>query len=682
MALVITHPTTPPQRKPRLRPAERGQALVLFVLFLLVLLGVSALGIDYANWLLTDRRLQNVADHVALAGASAFDRRDPAAVFTCASNPAKCGNAREQAWTAFSQELDLGLSKAQVVCLADAGNTPAVGWESTDDASCSGNVEFHHTLWVSTPPPANASYTGLGGRYPRMYGIVFARVDEPTRSFLGGALGIVPGDRTGWATAGSLPADFALEVFCRNNIAPQTGVCVNSAGLTIDGQGGIRLLRGDIGINESLRVTANTGSGVILKSGNVYLVNGVCHPSTWNCAQVPANTGGIANDDPNADPNVAVGLSALPMAPLPVPKYANPLGDGTSTSITAVSNPTCLGASASVPCVPIRPYLANGSRDPAPGDWTCGGVAATDQYCGVPTVLSPGVVRCDAAAGDPDLTPPMIPPGYYRQIILGNSQCAILDPTAEHSGGLYPYQRAGVYRFGDPDTNQNNRKKIVLGNDSYLIGDGVTLVFNSDWPSPGGNQGIVLGSPSALVLNTMRVPGSVPCTFDSESTSVNMSSPLSPLPYSAVCAAWSVDPSDSAVHPGAPAWPACTGTPPCTVDRSAYDPHVPSDPAASLWRGITFYFIPRNNAWPPPTVLNRFEMPGSGGNGGPGIAFRGVMYAPYDDVKITGGNGFDTVGQVLAWSAKFNGGSAYIDLDYPYDYQGTTPSLLEPTIGQ
>ena len=35
---------------------------------------------------------------------------------------------------------------------------------------------------------------------------------------------------------------------------------------------------------------------------------------------------------------------------------------------------------------------------------------------------------------------------------------------------------------------------------------------------------------------------------------------------------------------------------------------------------------------------------------------------------------------VLAWSAKFNGGSASIVLDYPYDSQPAPPYLLEPTV--
>ena len=87
------------------RVASAGQVLVLFVLFLLVLLGVSAVGIDYATWLLTDRNLQNTADHAALAGASQFQDRTTAT--TCTGT--KCYDARRQAWTSLNDELDLGL---------------------------------------------------------------------------------------------------------------------------------------------------------------------------------------------------------------------------------------------------------------------------------------------------------------------------------------------------------------------------------------------------------------------------------------------------------------------------------------------------------------------------------------------------------------------------------------------
>jgi hypothetical protein len=235
----------------------------------------------------------------------------------------------------------------------------------------------------------------------------------------------------------------------------------------------------------------------------------------------------------------------------------------------------------------------------------------------------------------------------------------------------------------------------------------VTFVFD---PFSGPNSGLAIdvGPDGALVLNTMLVPTTtgdpIPCTpTETETDTYNASSidptdpntPLSLLHYSAVCAAWSVDSSTHAgLHAGTMLWtaddPANPGTslgycPPdpdktsqCLgVDRSRYGYAGLPD----HYRGITFYFTPAGDAWPPDYVGTRFEMGGGSGDQ-PGIAFRGVLYAPYDDVKISGGNGFDTVGQVLAWTAKFNGGDAYIDLDYPYQPQPAPPYLLEPTLGQ
>jgi len=232
----------------------------------------------------------------------------------------------------------------------------------------------------------------------------------------------------------------------------------------------------------------------------------------------------------------------------------------------------------------------------------------------------------------------------------------------------------GIYRFGG--IGSNDSKKIKLNDGSYLVGDGVTLVFDSDWPDSGSNQGVAIGANSALVLNTMRVTGTTPpCTpATAETTSVNMSAPLGTLPYSAVCAAWAVASAASAgVYIGQNAWaycdPANVNNPHC-VNRSEYNP-------PTGYRGITFYFTP--SGWPPSGISNRFEMQGGSGTDA-GLAFRGVMYAPYDDVTITGSNGFNTVGQVQAWTAKFNGGGAYIDLDYPYSLAPAAPYLLEPTV--
>jgi hypothetical protein len=297
----------------------------------------------------------------------------------------------------------------------------------------------------------------------------------------------------------------------------------------------------------------------------------------------------------------------------------------------------------------------------------------------------------------------MIPPGYYHSITIADRGCAIMDPTAEYYGYTYPalhlYQKPGIYRFG----GGSNDAKIDVGAGAFLIGDGVTLVFDPDFPDPTGGRGIIVGDRGALVLNTMRVPGQPPCTFDAETTAYNPSRPLldpshSPapdldygLPYSSVCAAWAVDStSQTGPHAGTMLWtgldtagdpfPYCAdlNVVPC-VSRDRYG-------AAGLpdqYRGITFYFTP--DSFPASAITRRFQMSSGGGgctSNEPGIAFKGVLYAPYDDVIISGGSSFNTVGQVLAWTAKFNGACAAIDLDYPYDPAPAPPYLLEPGIGQ
>ena len=51
------------------RRDERGQAIVLMTLSLVVIMGMAALVLDVGNWFHTKRRLQGTADAAALAGA-------------------------------------------------------------------------------------------------------------------------------------------------------------------------------------------------------------------------------------------------------------------------------------------------------------------------------------------------------------------------------------------------------------------------------------------------------------------------------------------------------------------------------------------------------------------------------------------------------------------------------------
>ncbi|HXI45186.1 MAG TPA: hypothetical protein VNH13_02700 [Candidatus Acidoferrales bacterium] len=267
--------------------------------------------------------------------------------------------------------------------------------------------------------------------------------------------------------------------------------------------------------------------------------------------------------------------------------------------------------------------------------------------------------------------PPMIPPGLYRSILIpdetGVHGCAILDPTAYYGGGLKQYQMPGVYYFKDASGGGKNAQ-ISIGDNSFLIGDGVTLVFDSNWPDPTGTggsagaHGIQIGSSGALIVNSGISGG------------YNPSDPLSSLPHDALSAAWQVDPTNPST--GISSWGGpCTTGASCTVPRASYIGQSGSD------RGVSFYFKPKTNGSTDQAdfdILGRFSM---GGNVA-GISFRGILYAPFDDVQISGANGFDTVGMVLAWTAKFNGGSASINLDYPYDRIEAPPYLLEPGVTQ
>jgi Flp pilus assembly protein TadG len=56
----------------QLRRCERGQALVLMVLFLTALVGLATLVVDLGSWFRSQRQLQSAADAAALAGAQAL----------------------------------------------------------------------------------------------------------------------------------------------------------------------------------------------------------------------------------------------------------------------------------------------------------------------------------------------------------------------------------------------------------------------------------------------------------------------------------------------------------------------------------------------------------------------------------------------------------------------------------
>jgi hypothetical protein len=67
-------------------------------------------------------------------------------------------------------------------------------------------------------------------------------------------------------------------------------------------------------------------------------------------------------------------------------------------------------------------------------------------------------------------------------------------------------------------------------------------------------------------------------------------------------------------------------------------------------------------------------------NAGAGLAWRGVTYAPHDNVTLSGQPGHAGVGQLVSWTFKFAGG-VHVTQEYEGPEDGV-PFLLEPRTGQ
>jgi hypothetical protein len=133
------------------------------------------------------------------------------------------------------------------------------------------------------------------------------------------------------------------------------------------------------------------------------------------------------------------------------------------------------------------------------------------------------------------------------------------------------------------------------------------------------------------------------------------------------------------VRPGSNAWHYCDTLNPDSgahcVERSSYNP-------TSQYHGITFYFTPDPNwttAHASMNIRRRFYMGGGSGR----AAWDLLPRRPLRTLRRRQDHGQQRLqhgGAGPAWTAKFNGGSAAIDLDYPYDYTPAAPYLLEPTV--
>jgi hypothetical protein len=282
---------------------EPGQVLVLFALFLVVLIGATAITVDYGSWLKVRRDYQNVADAAALAGGGFLSRPIDATKRT---------QARRSAWESFNSQLGLGLTTSQLNTL-QGSNTPA-GSPLTAGG---------YRLWVSTPPIESAAkypgvFSGANDRY------LFTWVEKENPSFFSHVFG--QGERTvsAWATAGVFAGQFAVITLRRNG---QNGPA-NATDIDLAGNNTVlKVANGDVGGNWGMKL--NSGSNLYLTGdADAYLVDYTsCGSSCWSANQ-------ISDGPPTFNLKTAQQLPSLiddPAYPLPAALTGIPASGGTAS---------------------------------------------------------------------------------------------------------------------------------------------------------------------------------------------------------------------------------------------------------------------------------------------------------------------------------------------------------------
>jgi hypothetical protein len=249
------------------RRAERGQTLVIFAVFLVVLLASAAIAIDYGSLLKVRRDYQNVADAAVLAG-SVFLARPVTAT--------KQADAREAAWKSIEDQLGITLDET----VLGATNTPTGPGEPIGD----------FRVWVSTPPLG--SETAYAGAYGGSNRVLYAFIQRANPAFLSRMMGFTEKDVSAWATAGTFPNRFAI-ITLRKNGDPTSG---NPTDIDVNGGTRVHVFDGDVGGNWGMAINGVDSAFVMHSSTGdaygVYLTENVpTGGNGWTANQVRTSGG-------------------------------------------------------------------------------------------------------------------------------------------------------------------------------------------------------------------------------------------------------------------------------------------------------------------------------------------------------------------------------------------------------
>ncbi len=545
------------------RMSKSGQTLVIFALFLVVLLGATAVAVDYGSLLKVRRDYQNIADAAVLSGSVFLTR--PVTL-------TKQADAREAAWKSIEDQLGLTLDETALAAADTPVGSPVTDG-NTECTNCGG-----YRLWVSTPPlGAAAAYTG---NYSGNNRVLFAWVEKGNSAYFSRVFGFGEQTVSGWATAGTFPNRFAV-ITLRKNGQDTNG---NPTDLDVNGGTVLSVFDGDLGgnwgmavngVTSQIRMNSNTGD-----TYGVYLTENVpTGGNGWTPTQVVDESGTPITVQYHAE-------VADPAYPAPCLTYGV---DGT----------TCLENRA------VAGFPPNATTTRV-GD-TCPYNTATN------------VDR--------------LPAGRYDNISVPNNRCLILDPTFNPVDGK---QNGIFYITGTLD----------IDNSGLVFGDGVTLVFarGADLNMNAGaslslNSGNVTNNPLAASCGGVVGGGITNCRF----------------------AGWA---ARAGAVAGTNSWSVGLA-PTFSVPPDAYE------------RAIAAYVCKTaadcDTGGAPSTNIIQI-------NSASGIDYRGLIYAPFDNVKIAGQPTHDDIGQLVSWTAQFTGGSP---INQTFDGpDSATPVLLEPRLGQ
>jgi hypothetical protein len=543
---------------------DRGQILPLFALFLIVLLGFSALAVDVGGAYAAQRFYRSTADGAALAGAQDLQQTGSRAVRD---------TDRIRARTNAMDHL--------VRALRITGTLPAECDTSTDqnvpDTCVLPGTTFHVAIKAGRPPtgtpivcqncdPARSVQVTLrNASYP----LTFARAlgHEAWNVGVTSVAGLAFG--RSYAIVTLRPPKQAGNTFVVNDIQ------LNGNGTRVV------VHEGDVGTNANMEYSG-TGTQVVLSTGyGMYYYDPYNQPRWWMSPPIPPDQ--IVERLTTLVPDPAYRYPAMSGA-RNAPTY-----DDARTSQASSSPPAGLG----VERADLNPACAAEAAKVDPVVYTfMAGRDLSTVYC-----YNPGVYQSGSGSKNATIT-------------ISTGQVGILKP------GAY-YLKSGL---------------DVGGNGSHLVG------------------GYEPGQPGVAIMFDQSGPGNCSsCVFSGNSATTIALNAGSKFPRGTpgVAATAAIDWDNQLVETSGPSSP----TPPIPLTVL-----VKKDTGGP--GGTQGCYIPTSPPFIEPTTCdpnkNQTIFVGGGGQ----LDIDGVMYAPTDNVRVVGSSGGNgTVGQIIAWTVTYSGGT-------------------------